>query len=103
MINGGNTTVTGTRHFFGLRRPVHVSEDCKLCHIIIIPRHSNLMNHETNEKHRVPPTGQTAFKVKTAGSKSEALKLVEFQIVVSIASHSVIRSVDHLGEIMVTH
>jgi len=52
MINGRNTTVTGTRHFFGLRRPVHVSEDCKLCHIIIIPRHSNLMNHETNEKHR---------------------------------------------------
>ena len=55
---------------------------------------------------RVPPTGQTAFKVvKTSSSKSDALKVVEFQIAVSIMiiCHSAICFVDHLGENMVTH
>jgi len=52
---------------------------------------------------RVPPTGQTAFKVvKTSSSKSDALKVAEFQIAVSIICHSAIRFVDHLGEDMVT-
>jgi len=76
-----------------------------------MPRHSDL-NHEKNEKHkkRVPPTGQTAFKVvKTSSSKSVALtsssnsEVAELQIAVSISCHSAVRSVDHLGEIMVTH
>jgi len=64
------------------------------------------MNHEKNEKHkkRVPPTGQTAFKVvKTSSSKSDALKPADFQIAVSITCHSAVRPVDQLGEIMVTH
>jgi len=39
----------------------------------------------------------------SATGKSDALQLAEFQIVVSITCHSAIRSVDHLGEIMVTH
>jgi len=53
---------------------------------------------------KVPPTGQTAFKViETSRSKSEALKVPEFQISVSVICHSAIRFVDHLGENMVTH
>jgi len=42
---------------------------------------SSLMNHEKSKKHqkRVPPAGQTAFKVvKTSSSKRDALKLAEF-------------------------
>ena len=50
-----------------------------------------------------PPTGQTAFKVvKTSSSKSDALKMAEFQIAVSIFCHSAIRFIDHFGENMVT-
>jgi len=62
------------------------------------------MNQERNEhKKRVPPTEQAAFKVvKILSSKSDALKVAEFQIAVSVTYRSVIRSVDHLGEIMVT-
>jgi len=77
----------------------------KLCHTTMIPRHSNLINHEKNEKHkkRVPPTGQTAFKGFTSNSKSDALKVHAFQIAVTITCHSAVHSVDHLGEIMVTH
>jgi len=52
---------------------------------------------------RVPPKEQTAFKVvKTSSSKSDALKVAEFQIAVSMICHSAIRFVDHLGENMVT-
>jgi len=51
---------------------------------------------------KVPPTGQTAFKViETSRSKSDALKVPEFQISVSVICHSAIRFVDHLGENMV--
>jgi len=42
---------------------------------------NSLMNHEKSKKHqkRVPPAGQTAFKVvKTSSSKRDALKLAEF-------------------------
>jgi len=53
---------------------------------------------------RVPPKEQTAFKVvKTSSSKSDALKVAEFQIAVSMICHSAIRCVDHLGENMVKH
>jgi len=79
---------------------------CKLWHTTIMPRHSNLMNHEKNEKHqkRVPPTGQTAFKVvNTSSTRSDALKVAEFQIAVSTTCRSAVRSADHPGEIMVTH
>jgi len=51
------------------------------------------------EKHekRVPPTGQIAFKyVKTSSSRSDAMKVAELQIAVSITCHSAIHSVDHL-------
>jgi len=97
--------------FLWLKKASDRSEDayCKLRHATIIPRHmtdSNLMNHEKNEKHqkRVPSTGQTAFKVvKTSSGKSDALKVAEFQIAVSITCHSVVRFVGHLGEITVTH
>jgi len=55
-------------------------------------------------RRRVLSTGQTAFKVvKTSSSKSGALKVAEFQIAVSIICHSAVRSIDHIGEIMVTH
>ena len=69
---------------------------------------SNLMNHEKTWKHgrKVLPSGQTAFKdIKTSSSKSDVLKVPEFQIAVSIICHSAIRwnFVDHLGENMVTH
>jgi len=93
--------------FLWLKKASDGSPDAyrKLCHTTMIPRHSNLINHEKNEKHnkRVPPTGQTAFKGFTSNSKSDALKVHAFQIAVTITCHSAVHSVDHLGEIMVTH
>jgi hypothetical protein len=79
---------------------------CKLCHCNILPRISNLSNHEKSEKHkqRTPLQGQTRLNVrKTPRQDMNKFKAVELQIVVSMACHCVILAVDHLSEIMTTH
>jgi len=79
---------------------------CKLCHCNILPRISNLSNHEKSEKHkrRTPLQGQTWLNVrKTPRQDPDKVKAVELQIAVSITCQCVIRTVDHLSEIMVAH
>jgi len=60
---------------------------CKLCHSNILPRISNLTNHEKSEKHkrRTPLQGQTQLNVrKTPGQDMDKVKAVELQIAVSM-------------------
>jgi len=79
---------------------------CKLCHCNILPRISNLSNLEKSEKHkrRTPLQGQTRLNVrKTPRQDMDKVKAVELQTVVCMTCHYVIRTVDHLSEIMIAH
>ena len=79
---------------------------CKLCHCNILPRISNLSNHEKSEKHkrRTPLQGQTRLNVrKTPKQDMDKVKAVELQIAVSVTCHCAIRTVDHLSEITIAH
>jgi hypothetical protein len=79
---------------------------CKLCHCNILPRISNLSNHEKSEKHkrRTPLQGQKQLKVRnTPRQDVDKVKAVELQIAVSMTCRCAIRAVDHLSEIMVAH
>jgi hypothetical protein len=79
---------------------------CKLCHCNILPRISNLSNHEKSEKHkqRPPLQGQTQLNVrKPPRQDMDKVKAAELKIAVSMACHCAIRAVDHLSEIMTAH
>jgi hypothetical protein len=78
----------------------------KLCHCNILPRISNLSNHEKSEKHkrRTPLQGETQLNVrKTPRPDMDKVKAAELQIAVSMVCHCAIRAVDHLSEIMTAY
>jgi hypothetical protein len=76
---------------------------CKLCHCNILPRISNLSDHEKSEKHkrRTPLQGQTQLNARN--TPRQDMDKVELQIAVSMTCRCAIRTVDHLSEIMVAH
>jgi len=68
---------------------------CKLCHCNILPKISNLSNHEKSKKHkqRTPLQGQTRLNVRKAPRQDmNKVKAVELQIAVSITCHCAIRT-----------
>jgi hypothetical protein len=72
---------------------------CKLCHCNILPRISNLSNHEKSEKHkwRTPLQGQTRLNIrKTPRQDMDKFMAVELQIALSMTCHCVIHTFDHL-------
>jgi len=78
---------------------------CK-CHCKVLPRISNLSNHEKSEKHkrRTELQGQRQLKVrKTRRQDMDKVKAVELQIALSMTCHCAVRTVDHLSEIMIAH
>jgi hypothetical protein len=79
---------------------------CKLCHCNILPRISNLSNHEKSEKRkrRTPLKGHTQLNVReTARQVMDKVKAVELQIAVSMTRHCAKRTVDHLSETIIAH
>ena len=107
-----------------------------LCHCDILPRMSNISNHEKSEKHKrgTPLQGQTRINPlntqlnplchflvllgahpilhvsrisvnvrKTPRQDMDKVKAVELQTAVRMTCHCVIRTVDHLSEIMIAH
>lgn len=76
---------------------------CKLCHTTIKPKASNLTNHEKTDKHiqRVKlSTTMKPIQVVRAPRASDELKITEIELAVSIACHSALSTIDHLGEVI---
>jgi len=62
------------------------------------------MKKTENIKREFHQQDKLPSKLSRLQAASDALKVAEFQIAVSIiVSHRAVRSVDHFGEIMVTH
>ncbi len=84
---------------------------CKWCHTTLQAKRSNLAAHTEADKHkRVTPKlpGQsTAFKpidqVFPSLKTPQPVKDMELQLAVSVACHSAISSIDHLGEVLIKH
>ena len=74
-----------------------------LCHCDILPRTSNVSNHEKSEKHkqRTPLQGQTWINIRK--TPRQDIDKVALQTAVSMTCHCVIRTVHHLSEIMIAH
>ena len=103
-----STEANGKKPFVWFQKAADGSEAayCKLSHCNILPRISNLSNHEKSEKHRrrTPLQGQTRLNVrKTPKQDMDKVKAVELQIAVSMTCHCAIHTVDHLSEIMIAH
>jgi hypothetical protein len=76
---------------------------CKLCHTTIKPKVGNLTNHEKSGKHveRVKlSTTMKPIEVIRALKASDELKIADIELAVSIACHSALSTIDHLGEIV---
>jgi hypothetical protein len=95
------------RNIFWVQKAADGSEAaCKLCHCNILPKISNLSNHEKSEKHkrRTLSQGQTQLNIRKAlRQDNDKVKAVELQTAVSMTCHCVICTVDHLIEIMISH
>ena len=82
---------------------------CKLCHCTLTSKLSNIADHEKTEKHKkhVPKQGQQFINFTTKPRSShkidDGVKQAELHLAATIACHSSIRSVDHLGEIIARH
>ena len=76
---------------------------CKLCHTTIKPKTSNLTNHEKSTKHmqRVKlSTTMEPIQVVRTPRASDELKTTEIELAVSIACHSALLTIDHLGKVI---
>ncbi|KAF8777684.1 Zinc finger protein 862 like protein [Argiope bruennichi] len=99
------------KKFVWLKKVSDGSENayCKLCRCNILPKLSNLSHHKSSDKHKknTPAnTQKTISVVKTSTSNrkvDEAVKIAQLKIAVSSTCHSAIRTIDHLGEIIVQH
>ena len=79
---------------------------CKLCHCSILPKISNLSNHEKSEKHKRITQLQSQMHLnvrKTPKQDKDKVKAVELQIAASIICHCAVRTVADLSEIMIAH
>lgn len=84
---------------------------CKLCCKSLLPKLSNLRDHEKTVKHqsKVAPqqgSSQSILHVNRTPrltQKSDAVKTAELHLAVGIACHSAIQTVDHIGEIITKH
>ena len=81
------------------------SEDafCKLCHASMKPKQSNLTKHEKSDKHmqRVKLSTTTKpIQVVRVPKIADEVKVAEIELAVTMACHSAILTMDHLGEVI---
>ena len=81
------------------------SEDafCKLCHATMKPKQSNLTKHEKSDKHmqRVKLSTTTKpIQVVCVPKIADEVKVAEIELAVTMACHSAILTMDHLGEVI---
>ena len=81
------------------------SEDgfCKLCHTAMKPKQSNLTKHEKSEKHLLRVKASRSVRpiqVVRNPTIAEEVKTAEIELAVTMACHSSILTMDHLGEII---
>ena len=76
---------------------------CSFCKVNINPKLYNLKQHEDSTKHK-NVTGAISSNRKITmvlREENEILKKIELKFVVAITCHCAIRSIDHIGEIIV--
>ena len=76
---------------------------CSFCKVTINPKLSNLKQHEDSTKHK-NVTGATSSNRKitmVSRKENEVLKKIELKFAAAITCHCAIRSIDHIGEIIV--
>ena len=79
------------------------SEDafCKLCHAVIKPKQSNLAKHDEKHIQRVKAlTSVKPIQVVRKPTIADEVKTAEIELAVTMACHSSIQTVDHLGKII---
>ena len=77
---------------------------CKLCHSTVKPKLCNLTKHEKSIKHEQRIKLSSAMKpiqVIHVPNAADEVKIAEIELAVTMACHSAILTVDHLGEIIV--
>ena len=76
---------------------------CKLCHAVMKPKQSNLTKHENTAKHiqRIKAlTSVQPIQVVRKPTIADEVKTAEIEMAVTMACHSSISTIDHLGEII---
>lgn len=78
---------------------------CKLCHVSIKPKQANLTKHEKTDKHvqRVKLCNSTKplQVVRVPKPKvADEIKIAEVELAVTMACHSALLTMDHLGEVI---
>ena len=76
---------------------------CKLCHAVMKPKQSNLTKHEKSEKHIQRIKALTSVKpieVVWNPTIADEVKTTEIELAMTMACHSSIQTIDHLGEII---
>ena len=76
---------------------------CKLCRTSIQPRSSTLVNHEKTDEHlrRVQDSATTKpLPVIHIAKEDDQVKKAEIELAVTMACHSAIMTIDHLGEVI---
>ena len=83
---------------------------CKLCKCTLNPKTSSQSDHEKTKKHlkhvpAPPPKQLNVTKIPRTpdSSKNSDVKQAEIQLAVSVVCHCSLRSIDHLGELLVRH
>ena len=76
---------------------------CKLCHAVMKPKQSNLTKHENTAKHIQQIKALTSvqpIQVVRKPTIADEVKTAEIKLAVTMACHSSISTIDHLGEII---
>lgn len=102
--SGRKYNKTWESKFSWLSKASDGSEDafCKLCHVVIKPKQSNLTKHEKSEKHTQRVKALTSVKpIHVVGNPTitDEVKAAEIELAVTMACHSSIQTIDHLGDV----
>ena len=76
---------------------------CKVCHVTIQPRASNLSNHEKTTKHiqRINASNSTMpLQVIRVPRVRDEVKIGEIELAVTMACHSAVMTINHLGTVI---
>lgn len=105
--SGRRYNKTWESKFCWVTKALDGSEDafCKLCYATIKPKASNLTKHEKSDKHMQRVKFSTTMKpiqvvVVRAPRVYDEVKIAEIELAVTMACHSAVLAIDHLGEVI---